>query len=607
MSHAFFRRLAQAPRFFAAILFAFHFVAAPKAGAQGDARSITVSFASASARANGFLHGTIRLQYRFDSCGDLPQLYFALERGSAQGFEGYWYEGKFYGLKSSWLPPTAPALTAAMHVTFGGRPVPVSDLNNPYVGPISCSSGSQWRTLGKWTDFVQPGGKREDALTRFSLAIESAREPMRSPDVESQIRAEIAAATRQARTDSISKAQQARKDSIARASQASATRSAPTAAAAPGGAASPSQAGQGDIAPVDEQAQADARARTVVAQIEAQQAANAARDAQVEAAATQVAGMVAGIIEQNRIEKERRAARAAEAAANYERYKQRVAAIFAALPPRPACVPGDTAAASVAIGESRSGQMLGSECRLANQTSAEMYALHITRRMKVEVEANAAFYAAVSVTRAAGGAPVLPSGGSRVEGFLEPGSYTVIVATRLPGETGAYTLRVGKGTLSRVANASIGLFMGPVSGAWTGAAEMPQPGTVGGLRVTLPLAPAFHFVGEGVTADGETLMNQLDAGARVYLRNRTVALRPVVQWTYGWREIFIDRSFTGDFYNGKGSTLSFGVEWFTQPGISLDISLAKVTGIVNIKEPSAASPTVDYSHTALRFGLMLHK
>src|SRR5687767_5500140 len=129
------------PRIFAAVTLA-TFAAVTPALAQGETKSLVVTFASASATQNGYLHGLVRLQYRFDSCGDRPQLFYALEPGSAQGFEGYWYEGKMYGLKSTWRPAAAPALEADMQVNFDAKPIPVSPLRNPVTGPISCISGS---------------------------------------------------------------------------------------------------------------------------------------------------------------------------------------------------------------------------------------------------------------------------------------------------------------------------------------------------------------------------------------------------------------------------------------------------------------------------------
>src|SRR5688572_23383979 len=184
--------------------------AASPAGAQGETKSLVVTFASASATQNGYLHGLVRLQYRFDSCGDRPQLFYALEPGSAQGFEGYWYEGKMYGLKSTWRPAAAPALEADMQVNFDAKPIPVSPLRNPVTGPISCMSGSQYRMLGQWSAYTSPTLTREQALKHFTFNVGTTRAPMRSPDVEAAIRAEIAAANQKARADSVEKARIAR-------------------------------------------------------------------------------------------------------------------------------------------------------------------------------------------------------------------------------------------------------------------------------------------------------------------------------------------------------------------------------------------------------------
>jgi hypothetical protein len=604
-------------------------LSAPSARAQDDTKTVVVSFASASANSNGFLHGQVRLRYRFTSCGDVPQLYYAVEPGSAQGFEGYWYEGKMYGLQSTWRPSEAPALDAEMIVRWSARDIKVSPLHNPYVGPVSCMSGSQFRTLGKWSDFTSPTMTRQQALARFDFNVAITRAPMRSATAESEIRSGIAAAAQKARADSVERArlarlEQARKDSIARAQATRPTTTTATAGngAAGAGTAATTGATAGASRPrvqtdaerkAEEQRRADERARAAIAELQRQQAEQEAQNQRVEAATQQVAGMVAGVLADRQRENERKLELHVAALEAYSLYRERAAKLYAALPPRPACAPSDTMPA-VSVGGSATGAISGGECRLADSSSAHVYPLHIAKKQKVEITSEGQFYTQVSVAPLAGGRAILASAdtgllrSSIVDGFLEAGDYAVTIETRHPGEVGAYTLNVDKGELSRTRSWAIGAFMGPVSGTFTGVAEEPEFGTVGALRATAPINPMLHLVADGGTADGATYLMFWDVGARMMFGKRSQTVRPVLEAMYGWRNMFADRGFTGNFYSGMGTTVGGGAEWFFSPQLSVELSYARVMGTLDIDEPtSGASPTIDFTHNAFRIGMMFHR
>lgn len=610
-------------------------VTVPGTAAQAqDYKTTYVTFASGSATRNGYLHGRITLRYRFDSCGDRPQLFYTLEPGSAQGYEGYWYEGKMYGLKSSWSPAAAPLLDAEIRVRFNARPIPVSPLHDPYVSPISCMSGPQYRMLGKWSDYTSPTMTREQALTRFDFDVAMTREPMRSPSLEAAIRAEISAAKQQAQKDSLEKArlaraEQARKDSIARAPQVKANTTGTTTGAVTttGTGVLPvtGNAGQGTTtqnAPqteaerrAEEQRDADARARAIVAQLEAEQAAREAQSRQVEAATQQVAGMVGNILEERRREQERKAEREFAAYERQQAYVSRVLKVYAALPARPRCTTGDTLAA-LSVGQQASGVMIGSECRLADSSSAYLYPLHIAKKQKVEINATGTFntqlkvsmYGDASNLRLMASPDTGMYNASKVEGELAPGDYYIVVQTRQPGESGTYTVQVAKGEMSRTTRWSLGMYLGPVSGDFTGVSEEPQFGNVGGFRGMAAINKALHLQAVWGTADGETYLTYWDVGARLYLGNRTQTFRPVLDVLYGGREMFADKGISGTFYKGTGMSYGGGVEWFLAPQLGLELIYAQVGGTLDIDEPqSGYSPTIDYSHGALRLGFMFHR
>lgn len=623
------RCLVQAPRL---LFVATSLASASSAHAQGDIKSAVVSFASGSASSNGYLHAQVRIRYRFSSCSYAPTLSYALEPNSVQGFEGYWYEGKFYGLNSTWRPPAGPALEAPFQVSFNARPIPVNDLRNPVSAPtLECTSSAHTRTLGKWTDFTTPTLPQEEAVKHFTLDVGTTRAPMRSPDIEATIRAEIAAATHKARADSVERArvarvEQARRDSVARAQQQRTAASSPVPTT---GAATAADVGtrpretnpQTDAerqaaARAEEQRQADDRARMVMENIKAQQAEQAARTQQVDAAAAQIGGMVGSILEQRRIDEERRNAREVATLEAFQRYATQMEKVFAALPVRPACTATEPSTQVVSIGTVGSGVMLGSECRLPDRTSAQFLRLRMAKRQKVEITATTggAFYPVVMVrplgvaSAIFGDTSEFRFGGATVEGFLPAGDYELVVATRLPGETGAYSVAVEKGLLSRTTLGSIGLFMGPINAPLTGVSEEQDVGNVGGLRATIPINQWIHIAGEAMTNDGTAEFYQADLGLRVLPGSRTSKIRPILQYTYGWRRIFADAGFTGDYYSGTGSTFSAGAEYFLTPGLGLELTIAKVMGTLNIGEDNnGGSPTVDFAHTAIRIGMMLHK
>jgi hypothetical protein len=623
------RRL-KAPRSLIAVILAL-FVTAPSVRAQ-EKKSVVVSFASASATRNGYLHAQIRLTYTFAPCSSVPTLVFAREAGSSRGFEGYWYEGRMYGLKSSWKEPESPELLAELQVSFGAKPIPVDPIQNPRAGSVDCFAPPHTRALGKWSDFTtSPKMTQEEALKRFNFNVAQTKEPMRSPSVEAAIRAEIAAANQKARLDSVEKArlarvEQARKDSVARAQQArtttsgtstSGTATTATTAPTPVGATTTSTASRPRTEAerkADEQREADERARAVIAQLEAQQAAREEQNRQVEAATQQVAGMVGGILAARAEEQERKRLREVAAYERYTAYQTRVARTYAALPSRPACTQADTMPA-LTIESTVSGAIIGSECRLADSSSAHMYPLHIAKKTKVEITATGQFYPQLAVATlgtpsvtvlAAPDTGVVPI--SKVHDFLTPGDYMVIVRTRLPGETGSYTVKTEKGELSRTKKWALGMYVGPISGTFEGVAEEQDFGNVGGFRGTAAINSLLHLQAVWGSVDGSAEMSYTDVGARIYLGKRSQAFRPMFDVVYGFRKMFADRGFTGDYYSGTGMTYAAGVEWFVSPVMGAELTFAQVTGMMNIDEPTAGvSPTIDFGHTAIRLGFMFHR
>jgi hypothetical protein len=467
-----------------------------------------------------------------------------------------------------------------------------------------------------------------EALKRFDLDVGITKQPMRSADIESSIRAQI-------RADSLEKANvarrdQAKKDSIARAAQAKATMTpanaktgtAPTpipGATTANAATGATTAHNVPMTEAEQKAQdrrdADAQARAIRAQLDAQQAAQEENTRQIEQATTQVAGMVAGALEERRRQQELKWEREVAAAERQRAYVDRMAKIYAALPARPLCTASDTLDA-LTLGRAASGSIIGGECRFADSSSAVRYPLRIAQKTKVEINTVGSFNTQTSISVAGDTSNrrlfITPDTGylnaSKLEATLSPGNYLVNVQTRQPGESGTYTVKVEKGELSRTTHWALGMYLGPVSGTFAGVAEEPEFGNVGGFRALAAINPAIHLQADWGTADGATSLTYYDVGTRIYLGRRSQTFRPVIDVLYGSREMFADKGISGSFYKGSGMTYGGGVEWFMSPQLGVELLYARVSGTLTIEEPRAgSSDTIDFTHGALRAGFMYHR
>jgi hypothetical protein len=199
---------------------------APIAGAQQTTREETISWASASSAEDGFLHGTARLRWRPSICSGDLRIVYGLVRGSARGYEGYWYKGVNYGLRSDFQAPQQPAGTFSVRVMIGAQEVKSLQIVNPPAGgSAGCMGSGFFVTAGPVKDFLPPRATeadREALLDRVSFDFSVSTAPMRSDAVERTIRDEIYAATMKARRDSMDKARVARaqRDSAERAQRA---------------------------------------------------------------------------------------------------------------------------------------------------------------------------------------------------------------------------------------------------------------------------------------------------------------------------------------------------------------------------------------------------
>lgn len=604
-----------------------------------NVRTTTVSFASASASANGYLHGSVRLRYAFDGCGDIPQLFFSLEAGSTSGYEGYWYEGKFYGLQSDWQPPAAPALHASMRVMYGGRQVPASDLVNPYTSPTSCSTGPQYRMLGQWRDFIPAGADREEAIKRFTLEVGPASAPLRSESVERQIRTQIAAALARVRADSVERTRVARADAARRASAGAATASGATASAVAGtigGRTGGATAGSSTAATTATQREREAEAaaqreRDATAAAASQRERDAEHARRVEAErqrvqvvqeqqlvaaveATTVAafGIFEAIAESRRVSAEKKRVRAEiaqrEVEAAYVAYAASAKARFDAAPARPACSATDIRDSLVVSlrTQRRTLSLSGNECRLAQGQSAILFTLVVDSDAPVQLTATRSpVIANLHLVSDESKAPVT----ARLEGGfsmnLERGRYTLVLSSRLPGEVGDVTLTARKLWVSD-AQGSLGGAMGSAQRIDGFVGTNLSSTAFMDFSLALQHRRRYPYLVTSMllATDTEAMEHMVDVGLRQYIGPSNARVSPWIGASIGYRNILVrEEPFTTiSPAFGAGMNVRLG------PGYGLALSATKITGSARNTDDvwTSPPPPVPLSRTIIRLGLMIY-
>jgi hypothetical protein len=198
--------------------------AAPLA-AQQTTREQTIMWTAASSARDGYIHGTARLKWLPQICGGNLQIVYGLVAGSALGYEGYWYQGVNYGLRSDFVPPRQPDGRFTARIAIGAQTVKTVDISPKTGASSGCFSAVNFITAGSVKDFLKPGATaadREALLDGVSFDLSVSHQPMRSGVVERTIRNELTAARAKARRDSaeLARAERAQRDSADRARRA---------------------------------------------------------------------------------------------------------------------------------------------------------------------------------------------------------------------------------------------------------------------------------------------------------------------------------------------------------------------------------------------------
>jgi hypothetical protein len=582
---------------------------------------IGVTFASASANEDGYVHANLTVDYSFRLCSGTIHLVYGVRPGSVNGFPTYWYKGHNYGTPPGTQPPNAPFLTTELRVRFGAEEVYSAVKRDPSVTTNVSCSGNQWIGLGsvsKYDRDAKTPREIQDVLNRFTFDIGVTRDPLRSPSVESALAREMVAAAQKARRDSTDKVTKARQDSIrsarattsttVRGSSGSATNSTATAAsvrqsgsAAAGGGSSAAQRPQQDA---DAKARTDAAERQRQAQAVSQmladrQAAEEARTEQVNQAAAQLGDLVGGIMRERAAEAERREAREAEARRRKEEYQLRKRAEYLAAPERPRCTDADVTE-TLTLDQKKDGALTLSNCRLADSTSAVVYDFVLDRPRAITLTlAPSGFYGRMQL---AAGNLVIGNGDAitPIERPLTPGTYRVTVSSEALGETGSFQVLAHRSVLSKTYGMSYAFVAGMTSTPFAGRDGMMQEG---GLRLGLGVGPYVTLLVQGGTGDNSEAgvdKTFVEYGGRVYLGNIYSAWRPFGQYMMGTHKFDLWQSVSIDHYQGSGSSFGGGVEWFLARRLAAEFGVYQSTGSMT-REGSAGSVSLAATHFGLGF------
>jgi hypothetical protein len=319
-------------------------------------------------------------------------------------------------------------------------------------------------------------------------------------------------------------------------------------------------------------------------------------DSEVNAAVAGLTDITMKIMEQRRAQEARNEAIARARADRLTAYKARVQLAFVNEGPRPLCKVGDSAEA-VRLDKPLYDGMEGTECRLADSTSAHFYRLALTATDRVELTiASNDFYPTLVIANDKG--RIVAQDPSRVNVLLKAGTYLIGVKTTYPGETGRYTLSPRRGSISNTGGLQWATFVDAAT-AQIGSSGQSQNASVFGARLGFGLGPYLSLFGEG--AIGANMTDYGEFGGRIYLRSRHVAWRPFFHYAGGHQSTSVDdpSSYIGvHIYSGTGKTVGGGAEWFFAPTGQVELGLFKSSGVLEGN---------DFSSTRIRIGFGMHR
>ena len=550
--------------------------AAVPLAAQAGSRSARITFRSASASENGFLHGSLDYDYRVANCGYGPRVMYTVRPGGALGYEGYWYEGKMYGLQPGWERVSSPSLKTTFVVMFGAEELERWEAVNPQASShaLTCGDATQFVGLGSWSDLLgakSTAEQKTEALGRITMQQEFFTDrPLRSEQVEREIRRQLAAAEEApeeaARTESPRP-------------QPAVTAPRPSTSSSAQGSGSGSVAAGSQQRPMSYEDVNRRRNDSIAAAIEERRRSVEARDA---ARREMMAGLEEMAREYGRMRAEEEAAERERREQRYEEWRQKWEAEYAVVRAenfakaghRPRCVPGQ---ASMTI--EREGQLVGrldgTECRLEGNESADVYRFGSMKMGKMQIRITPTGFRPVLILQHNGYTIATSEGGYLINAHFTvacESCYTLIVTSQDYGEVGTYVVETDWLGWSQASGVSVSPFFR------FGSLESDEGEDTGdtagwGLHVAASWWKLKGFVEFASETGSLPYTNEFDrertswhdatswmVGARYLFLDQDATFRPYLEFAYGLRR----RDGMGADVVYKGGTIApgAGVEMF---------------------------------------------
>lgn len=616
-------------------------------------RNFAIAYESGSASRNGYMDAQVQVTYYFGVCAGQVAFLARYEATPHMlvGNHRYWVDGRQVSVPPHITPPRIES--PVVRGTIRG-PNTVREINYVHATPAptpSCLTNDLG--LGQTSNFWPantPLDRQIAILNQFGLDYRGTLPPLRNSAVEAHFRQIFA----QERTDSLNRARAAeqarlaaRRDSIQRATaareaeraaqQRAASASGAGAAAAGGnvassgsgssgsGSAGSASTGQQDPAAAEraaaaqaaaERAAAEERGRIAAEEFRQRVAEDEARQEQIEEAAVATATAAVGIISalmearENRIERKRaeEAQRQREAQARYQAYVATTRARFAAAPPQPTCTMAnlrDSVTLSMRT-RTRTITLGGDECRLQGGQSAEMLLLVLDEDAPVVLTPSSSpVLNQLYLLDASTGRGVTSASESGIAYNLPRGRYVLVAGSRLPGEVGDIKLDLRKGWVAD-AHGSVGGAGGP-SKAIEGFVGTNSTSTSWmDLNLTLEFRRRLPALTMSlmIPTDSDAQEGMVDVGLRQYLGRPDAKLRPWVEASVGYREIFVLQEPFRTFSPAVGA----GLHWRFSDEYGLAVSATQLTGKASNTDDVWTSPPPDVplGRMVLRLGLMIH-
>ena len=154
-----------------------------------------VSFPSANAQQNGYEHAALDIIYRATSCGGGIHVGYAVEPGSLDVTNGYWYEGHRYAIEAGWPQPRSQSFAIQMNAKHGARTIREWEKRDPITtDKVGCDNAVEFfYVAGGWEALLgdQAGDRAFELLRRpevdYAALLELTGAPPDAQDLDARI------------------------------------------------------------------------------------------------------------------------------------------------------------------------------------------------------------------------------------------------------------------------------------------------------------------------------------------------------------------------------------------------------------------------------------